>query len=85
MCYDVKCDQFQNFMIGSSLSLYHIPPITGRFGQPEDVAGLVKFLALDPAASYITGQVCLAALLFTESLKKEPIARGLQICLSVLC
>ncbi|XP_010531635.1 PREDICTED: 3-oxoacyl-[acyl-carrier-protein] reductase 4-like [Tarenaya hassleriana] len=29
----------------------------GRYGQPEDVAGLVKFLALDPAAGYITGQV----------------------------
>ncbi|KAK7359413.1 hypothetical protein VNO77_01373 [Canavalia gladiata] len=29
----------------------------GRFGQPEEVAGLVEFLALCPAASYITGQV----------------------------
>ncbi|MCU0523856.1 MAG: 3-oxoacyl-[acyl-carrier-protein] reductase [Elainella sp. Prado103] len=29
----------------------------GRFGQPEEVAGLVKFLAADPAAAYITGQV----------------------------
>ncbi|KGF71949.1 3-ketoacyl-ACP reductase [Neosynechococcus sphagnicola sy1] len=29
----------------------------GRFGQPEEVAGLVKFLASDPAAAYITGQV----------------------------
>ncbi|KAJ7957604.1 3-oxoacyl-[acyl-carrier-protein] reductase [Quillaja saponaria] len=29
----------------------------GRFGQPEEVAGLVEFLALNPAASYITGQV----------------------------
>ncbi|CAH8381657.1 unnamed protein product [Eruca vesicaria subsp. sativa] len=28
----------------------------GRYGQPEDVAGLVEFLALSPAASYITGQ-----------------------------
>ncbi|KAI8463456.1 MAG: hypothetical protein J3K34DRAFT_443981 [Monoraphidium minutum] len=28
----------------------------GRYGQPEEVAGLVKFLALDPAAAYITGQ-----------------------------
>ena len=27
-----------------------------RYGQPEEVAGLVKFLALDPAAAYITGQ-----------------------------
>ncbi|XP_010273649.1 PREDICTED: 3-oxoacyl-[acyl-carrier-protein] reductase 4-like, partial [Nelumbo nucifera] len=29
----------------------------GRFGQPEEVAGLVKFLALHPAASYMTGGV----------------------------
>eukprot|EP00252_Welwitschia_mirabilis_P024875 TRINITY_DN7565_c0_g1_i1.p1 TRINITY_DN7565_c0_g1~~TRINITY_DN7565_c0_g1_i1.p1 ORF type:complete len:364 (-),score=87.96 TRINITY_DN7565_c0_g1_i1:177-1268(-) len=29
----------------------------GRYGKPEEVAGLVKFLALDPAANYITGQV----------------------------
>ena len=29
----------------------------GRYGKPEEVAGLVKFLALDPAAAYITGQV----------------------------
>lgn len=29
----------------------------GRFGQPEEVAGLVEFLALNPSANYITGQV----------------------------
>ncbi|KAL8520109.1 hypothetical protein ACS0TY_010874 [Phlomoides rotata] len=29
----------------------------GRYGQPEEVAGLVEFLALSPAAGYITGQV----------------------------
>ena len=28
----------------------------GRFGNPEDVAGAVRFLAADPAAAYITGQ-----------------------------
>ncbi|PSC70932.1 3-oxoacyl-[acyl-carrier] reductase 4-like [Micractinium conductrix] len=28
----------------------------GRYGQPEEVAGLVRFLGLDPAAAYITGQ-----------------------------
>jgi len=27
----------------------------GRLGEPEEVAGLVRFLALDPAAGYITG------------------------------
>ncbi|MBD2493286.1 3-oxoacyl-[acyl-carrier-protein] reductase [Nostoc sp. FACHB-280] len=29
----------------------------GRYGQPEEVAGMVRFLAADPAATYITGQV----------------------------
>ncbi len=29
----------------------------GRFGKPEDIAGLVLFLAAEEAASYITGQV----------------------------
>lgn len=29
----------------------------GRFGQPEEVAGMIRFLAADPAAAYITGQV----------------------------
>eukprot|EP01018_Ginkgo_biloba_P013691 Gb_30765 [translate_table: standard] len=29
----------------------------GRYGQPKEVAGLVEFLALNPAANYITGQV----------------------------
>jgi 3-oxoacyl-[acyl-carrier protein] reductase len=29
----------------------------GRYGQPEDIAGMVRFLAVDPAAAYITGQV----------------------------
>ncbi len=29
----------------------------GRYGQPEEIAGMVRFLAADPAALYITGQV----------------------------
>ena len=29
----------------------------GRFGQPEEIAGMVRFLAADAAAAYITGQV----------------------------
>ncbi|NES83621.1 MAG: 3-oxoacyl-[acyl-carrier-protein] reductase, partial [Moorea sp. SIO2B7] len=28
-----------------------------RFGKPEEIAGMIRFLAADPAASYITGQV----------------------------
>ncbi|MEH2436722.1 MAG: 3-oxoacyl-[acyl-carrier-protein] reductase [Nostoc sp.] len=35
--------------------LKYIP--LGRFGQPEEVAGMVRFLAADRAANYITGQV----------------------------
>ncbi|WP_071518111.1 3-oxoacyl-[acyl-carrier-protein] reductase [Geitlerinema sp. PCC 9228] len=35
--------------------LKYIP--LNRFGKPEEVAGVVKFLAADPAAAYITGQV----------------------------
>jgi 3-oxoacyl-[acyl-carrier protein] reductase len=29
----------------------------GRYGEAEEVAGLIRFLAADPAAAYITGQV----------------------------
>lgn len=40
---------------GTEELLKYIP--LGRFGQPEEVAGLVRFLAADPAGAYITGQV----------------------------
>ncbi|MBE9141984.1 3-oxoacyl-[acyl-carrier-protein] reductase [Planktothrix mougeotii] len=29
----------------------------GRYGEPQEVAGMIRFLAADPAAAYITGQV----------------------------
>lgn len=35
--------------------LKYIP--LGRFGDADEVAGMVRFLAADPAAAYITGQV----------------------------
>ncbi len=35
--------------------LKYIP--LSRYGQPDEVAGMVRFLAADPAATYITGQV----------------------------
>lgn len=35
--------------------LKYIP--LGRYGKPEEIAGMVRFLAADPAAVYITGQV----------------------------
>lgn len=45
MTKDLKSDEI----------LKYIP--LARYGQPEEVAGMVQFLAADPAASYITGQV----------------------------
>jgi 3-oxoacyl-[acyl-carrier protein] reductase len=45
MTHDVKTDDILKFI-----------PLN-RLGQPEEVAGLVRFLAADPAAGYITGQV----------------------------
>ena len=39
----------------NSESILNAIPL-GRFGNPEDVAGTVRFLAADPAAAYITGQ-----------------------------
>ncbi|MBD2385452.1 3-oxoacyl-[acyl-carrier-protein] reductase [Cylindrospermum sp. FACHB-282] len=45
MITDLKSDEI----------LKYIP--LGRFGQPEEIAGMVRFLAADPAAAYITGQV----------------------------
>jgi 3-oxoacyl-[acyl-carrier protein] reductase len=41
--------------LGSEGILQLIP--LGRYGTPEEVAGMVRFLAADPAATYITGQV----------------------------
>jgi len=29
----------------------------GRLGKPEEVAGMVRFLALDPATEYVTGHM----------------------------
>lgn len=40
--------------LGAEEILKFIP--LGRFGQANEVAGMVRFLAADPAAAYITGQ-----------------------------
>jgi len=45
MTAGIKADDILNFI-----------PL-GRYGQPEEVAGVIRFLAADPAASYMTGQV----------------------------
>jgi len=45
MTAGIKADDILNFI-----------PL-GRYGQPEEVAGVIRFLAADPAAGYMTGQV----------------------------
>jgi 3-oxoacyl-[acyl-carrier protein] reductase len=45
MTNDLKTDEILKFI-----------PL-GRFGKPEEIAGMIRFLAADPSASYITGQV----------------------------
>ena len=45
MTQDIKSDEIIKFI-----------PL-GRYGKPEEVAGTICFLAADPAAAYITGQV----------------------------
>lgn len=45
MTNDLKSDEILKFI-----------PL-GRYGQPEEIAGMIRFLAADPAAAYITGQV----------------------------
>ncbi|KAK1438048.1 hypothetical protein QVD17_03850 [Tagetes erecta] len=45
-------------ILSEDIKKYYLDKIPlGRVGQPEEVAGLVEFLALNPAASYMTGQV----------------------------
>jgi 3-oxoacyl-[acyl-carrier protein] reductase len=44
MTHDIKADEILKFI-----------PL-GRFGDATEVAGLIRFLAADPAAAYITGQ-----------------------------
>lgn len=45
MTHDLKADEILKFI-----------PLA-RYGQPQEVAGMIRFLAIDPAAAYITGQV----------------------------
>ncbi|MDX2255702.1 MAG: 3-oxoacyl-[acyl-carrier-protein] reductase [Pseudanabaenaceae cyanobacterium bins.39] len=42
--------------LGNTEEILKFIPL-GRYGQPEEIAGMVRFLAADPAAAYITGQV----------------------------
>jgi 3-oxoacyl-[acyl-carrier protein] reductase len=45
MTHDLKAEEILKFI-----------PLA-RYGKPEEIAGMVRFLAIDPAAAYITGQV----------------------------
>jgi 3-oxoacyl-[acyl-carrier protein] reductase len=45
MTHDLKADEILKFI-----------PLN-RYGQPEEIAGMIRFLASDAAAAYITGQV----------------------------
>jgi len=42
--------------LGNTEDILKLIPL-GRFGEASEVAGMVRFLAADPAAAYITGQV----------------------------
>ncbi|MDX2213352.1 MAG: 3-oxoacyl-[acyl-carrier-protein] reductase [Oculatellaceae cyanobacterium bins.114] len=50
----IATDMTHDLKVGDEI-LKMIP--LGRYGQAEEVAGLIRFLAADPAAAYITGQV----------------------------
>jgi 3-oxoacyl-[acyl-carrier protein] reductase len=50
----IATDMTADLKVGDEI-LKMIP--LGRYGQPEEVAGLIRFLAADAAAAYITGQV----------------------------
>ena len=50
----ITTDMTADLKIGEEV-LKMIP--LGRYGEPDEVAGLIRFLAADAAAAYITGQV----------------------------
>ena len=57
VCVNAICPGFIESDMTKNLKKESILPSIPlkRFGTPEEVAGMVKFLALDPAADYITG------------------------------
>lgn len=50
----IKTDMTEN--LSNTEEILKFIPL-GRYGQPEEIAGAIRFLAADPAAAYITGQV----------------------------
>ena len=57
VCVNAVCPGFIESDMTKDLNKETLLPFIPlkRFGTPEEVAGLVKFLALDPAAAYMTG------------------------------
>jgi len=57
ICVNAVCPGFIESDMTKELNKEALLPFIPlkRFGTPEEVAGLVRFLALDPAASYMTG------------------------------
>eukprot|EP00981_Chlorochromonas_danica_P013571 scaffold6519_cov156-Ochromonas_danica.AAC.6 len=57
ICVNAVCPGFIESDMTKDLNQEGILPLIPlkRFGTPEEVAGLIKFLALDPAAAYMTG------------------------------
>eukprot|EP01039_Chlorochromonas_danica_P007635 gene7636-8437_t len=57
VCVNAVCPGFIESDMSKHLKKDDILPSIplGRLGTPEEVAGLVKFLAVDPAAAYMTG------------------------------
>jgi 3-oxoacyl-[acyl-carrier protein] reductase len=50
----IETDMTSN--LGNTEEVLKMIPL-GRYGKPDEIAGMVGFLAADPAAAYITGQV----------------------------
>jgi 3-oxoacyl-[acyl-carrier protein] reductase len=50
----IETDMTSN--LANSEEILKLIPLS-RYGKPEEIAGMVRFLATDPAAAYITGQV----------------------------
>jgi 3-oxoacyl-[acyl-carrier protein] reductase len=57
ICVNAVCPGFIESDMTKTLNKDNILPMIPlkRFGTPEEVAGLVRFLALDPAGAYMTG------------------------------
>lgn len=57
ICVNAVCPGFIESDMTKDLNKDNLLPYIPlkRFGTPQEVAGLVKFLALDPAAGYMTG------------------------------